>query len=102
MMTLKLVKVPRWIHEGIDLKPKLDDALETVGERMERQGRGLGAQRNVLRRERAFLEQRVFTSLHHPRRTGSALKSKDTSIFKGMSGRVVGKIVKDVEAEWAR
>lgn len=102
-LTIKLVKVPAWMTKGIDLTPRLTDALESIGGEIEkRQGKGLGARRNFINRQSGFLEQRVFTSLHHPRTTGVAMQRNQEGRFRGMAPRAVKKyIVAPLEAEWA-
>lgn len=102
-LTIKLVKIPRWMTQGIDLTPKVTAALESIGSEIERrQGKGLGARRNTITRQTAFLQQRVFTSLHYPRTTGRAMQENQTGRFRGMAPRAINKyVVKPLEAEWA-
>jgi hypothetical protein len=103
LMTIKVAKVPRWMTAGIDLGPKITVALERIGSEIEtRQGRGIGARRNVITREPLVDSQRILSTLHNPRTTGSSLQRHQEGRFRGMAPRVVKKyIVEPVEAEWA-
>ena len=83
------------------LQPEIEPALETIGKRMERQGKGLGAKRNSLTRETRPLGARVRSSLNPPRTTGQSWQEKNEAVVKSMAPRVLAKMVKRVEERWA-
>ena len=83
------------------LQPEIEPALETIGKRMERQGKGLGAKRNSLTRETQPLGARVRSSLNPPRTTGQSWQEKNEAVVKSMAPRVLAKMVKRVEERWA-
>lgn len=82
-------------------QPELEPALETMGKRLERQGKGLGAQRNTLTRSAISLGARIVSTLNYPRTTGQRWQEKDEAVAKSMAPRVFGKMVTRIEQRWA-
>lgn len=102
MITVKIVKVPPVVAGALDIQPEIDAALETIGTRLERKGKGLGERRNEVHRNRHFSGQRIsFQTLHNPRRTGRAKQDKMVQIFRGMAPRVVKSLMDKLAARWA-
>lgn len=94
----ELVQKTQW---DVLAQPEFDAALESFGKRMERQGKGLGAQRNSIRRETQSLGARAESTLNYPRTRGSAWQRKQEGALKSMAPRVLNKMVKRIEERWA-
>lgn len=91
-------RVPAWVGSGLDVKKLANDALESIGNELERrQGRGMGARRNTITRQRSpeNLSQRVLSSRIYPRRSGRSWQLKGESRFRGMAPRAVKKYITD-------
>lgn len=71
----------------------VEEVLVKVDERFgrARQGRGLGAQRNTITRQRRGLELEVRSTRVWPRTKGTAWTRKNIGTIKSMSGRVARK-----------
>lgn len=94
----ELVEKTQW---DVLAQPEFDGALETFGKRMERQGKGLGAKRNSIRRETQPLGARAESTLNYPRTSGVAWQRKQEAVIKAMAPRVLNKMVKRIEERWA-
>lgn len=89
------------LDEDFLVQPELEHARDTIVERVERQGRGLGAKRNSLSTVKEPLGAKVTSTLNHPRTKGTSWGRKNESIFKSMSGRVVKKAIERIESRWS-
>lgn len=69
----------------------IEEALEKIGQRMERGGKGLGARRNIVSRRTAGLEMEVDTTKRRPRTKGTAWARKNMGIVRGMAPHVLRK-----------
>ena len=94
----ELLRKTQW---DVLAQPEFDGALETFGKRMERQGKGLGAKRNSIRRETQTLGARAESTLNYPRTTGVSWQGKQEAVIKSMAPRVLNKMVKRIEERWA-
>jgi len=113
MITLRIVKAPSWLLKGIDLKPFMERAIESLSsEIITRHNRSqkLGARMNPLTRDAQPLLHTITSPLAdagvpiavNPRRTGAAMLKKSTGRFKGMAPRSVKKyIIEPLKALWA-
>lgn len=82
-------------------EPEVEEALSTVENRVLRQGKGLGAQRNVLAVSQSPLARTVTTSLNSPRTTGSSWTRKNIGIFRAMAPNVIRKAIAKIQQRWA-
>jgi len=96
-----LEELERKLGMAVLVDPAMHEALETIGARLERQGKGLGARRNVVTREAHSMGARIVSTLKSPRQTGGSWVRKNEAIFNAMSGRVVGAAIRRIEARWA-
>ena len=94
----ELLRKTQW---DVLAQPEFDGALETFGKRMERQGKGLGAKRNSIRRETQPLGARAESTLIWPRTTGVSWQNKQEAVLKSMAPRVLNKMVRRIEERWA-
>ena len=105
MLTVKIVKAPKWLIKGIDLHPYIDTALGRIGDEMvtrHNRSRKLGAQRNPLTAEVKPLLYAIESPLNNPRVTGVAMIRKNTGRFKSMAPRVVKNyIIEPLQKAWA-
>ena len=100
-MDIKVVKVPAVMAGTIRLQPEFDDALEKIGARLEKKGKGAGERRNELNRSRVLEGQRIaFQISHHPRSTGLSKIRKSRMIFQSMVPNVIRSMVKKIAARW--
>lgn len=103
-LNVKVVKYPAIIRgelTRITLIPEIDDALDTIGERLERRGKGAGERRNQVNRERSHLSQRFNIEIsHNPRRTGWAKKAYSRRIFASMAPNVIRKLLRTIQEKW--
>lgn len=83
------------------LQPEFDAALATFQKRVERQGKGLGAQKNTLMSTVDSLSLQTKSTTNYPRTVGTAWGRKNESIIKAMAGRVVKSAITKIEARWA-
>ena len=83
------------------LTPEFKLALESFEKRFKRGGKGVGAKRNTLSSEIKPLSVEVETTLHYPRMKGSSWGDKNWKIAKGMSPRVLRKMIKRIKERWA-
>lgn len=103
---LGLEELEQKCQTSILLDPAIEEGINTIKDRMLRQGKGLGAKRNVLAATStggsglAFPGAEIRTSLVWPRTTGSSLKRKDEAIFKAMSGNVIRKAIQRIRDRW--
>ena len=72
-------------------KAIVEETLKKIDERVQRQGKGLGARRNVIDRKLTGLELTVDTTKIRPRTKGTAWQRKNVSIIKAMAPRVARK-----------
>lgn len=80
-----------------------EQILDKVSERMKRGGKGLGAQRNVLRFQRVNRRELVVTSSRNfPRTKGTAWVRKNTGYARAMSRTVTGAAVRQIAQEMGR
>lgn len=102
-LSLRMVKVPRWMTTGIDLDPYIGNALDSIGNTLhKRQGRGLGAKRNDVTLSSVLGARRIESSRNYPRTTGSSWTRNAEGRFRGQAPRAVKKyIVTPLEQEWA-
>ena len=77
----------------------LSEALEKIGERMERGGKGLGAKRNVVTLRRNALTLEAASTLRRPRTKGTAWTRKNVGIVRAMAPRVLNAVARRVVAE---
>lgn len=82
------------------VQPEMEGARDTFVERFQRQGKGLGAQRNTLGATTRPLGATVETTLNYPRTVGTAWARKNEGIAKAMSPRVFGKVISRIEQRW--
>lgn len=76
------------------------EALEKVAVRMERGGKGLGAQRNVItQRPDGDLQMRVISTRIYPRTRGTSWVSKNIAITRAMAPRVLRKAADRIVTE---
>ena len=94
----ELLRKTQW---DVLAQPEFDGALETFGKRMERQGKGLGAKRNSIRRETQPLGALAESTLIWPRTTGVSWQNKQEAVLKSMAPRVLNKMVRRIEERWA-
>jgi hypothetical protein len=103
-VSIRQVKVPKALVDKLEFQPEYKDAIDTIGQRLSRRGKGLGERRNVTNRERldAGMRERIsFTTFNYPRRTGYAKTKKLTGVFYAMTPNVIRKLVQRVQARWA-
>ena len=88
---------------GFDVlvQPEIEPALETIGKRLQRQGKGLGAQKNTLTRDTQPLGARIESTLNFPRTVGTAWQQKNEAVAKAMAPRVFNNMAKRIEERWA-
>jgi hypothetical protein len=86
--------VPRIVEKQI-----LHEILGKVEERTERQGRGLGAQKNRIDHTYRRLELTVDTTRIYPRTKGTSWQKKNIGIIKSMAPRVARKAAERIAAE---
>lgn len=99
---IQIGKIPHGLS-GHFIQPEIDAALETIGKRLERPGKGLGERRNKMWRERVAQGQRItFVTHHHPRYTGFSKLRKMTGIFRSMAPNVIRKMGQRMQERWAR
>lgn len=66
-----------------------DNAIDSIGKRLARGGKGLGAKRNPINRERRGLTETVSSSTIRPRTKGTAWLRKNLAIANSMAPRVL-------------
>jgi hypothetical protein len=82
-------------------QPEMDDVLETLGKRIDRQGKGLGAQRNPhLNQMRTADGLKVESSLNKPRTKGTAWGKKNARVLPAVGRNAMRKAVGRIEARW--
>jgi hypothetical protein len=89
------------LNADVLLQPEIDDARDTIVERLMRGGKGLGVKRNSLTKDVKPLNATVTSTLNYPRTKGTAWGKKNEVIVKAMATRVVNKMVQNIEARWA-
>jgi hypothetical protein len=90
-VTLKGHLFEKKIDETVK-KALVQEVLVKVGERMDRQGKGLGAKRNrITKKQAAELELLVESTRIWPRTKGTAWTRKNIAIVKAMAPRVMRK-----------
>lgn len=82
------------------VQPEIADAMETFGKRMQRGGKGLGAQRNTIAIQREALGVRAQTTLNNPRQTGMTWARKNIAIIKAMANSVFRKAAERMRARF--
>jgi hypothetical protein len=83
-------------------QPELEDARDTFVGRIQRGGKGLGAQRNELSAVVRPLGATVFTTLNYPRTKGTSWGRKNEAIVKAMAPRVIKKAARRIEERWGK
>lgn len=78
----------------------VQETMETFATRIKRQGRGLGAQRNMLTQTSRPLALRFDSTLKNPRQTGNAWVKKNTQIFNSMASRVLNKAAQRIASRF--
>ncbi len=94
-------KLRRNLNVDVILQPEIDDARDTIVTRINRQGKGLGAQRNTLMSQTRPLGATVTSTLKFPRTTGRSWGDKNVQIVTAMGPNVVRKMVSRIKARWA-
>lgn len=84
------------------VQPEMDDARDTIVARLERGGKGLGVQRNVLSTDKQPLGATVTSTLNYPRTRGTAWGRKNEAIAKSMGPNVIKKAIGKIETRWAQ
>lgn len=77
----------------------IDESLEKIGLRTERGGKGKGAKRNTIRRDRDGLTMTVHSSLNWPRTKGTSWQRKNEAIVRAMARRVLRKTAERIVRE---
>jgi len=75
------------------------EALEKIGARTERGGRGLGSKRNTISLSRSALVLEVASTKRFPRTRGTSWQRKNVGIVRAMAGRVLRSVAKRITAE---
>jgi hypothetical protein len=96
-----LAEIEKKLSYAFLVDPAAKEAVETIGKRLERQGKGLGAQRNTITREPTSAGARLFSTLHAPRTTGVAWVRKNAAVFKAVAPNALRKAARRIEARWA-
>jgi hypothetical protein len=82
-------------------QPEIDDVVVTLGKRIDRQGKGLGAQRNPnLSHRRTADGLTVQSSLNRPRTKGTAWGRKNERVLPAVGRNAMAKAVRNIEARW--
>ena len=101
MLNVKVVKYPAIMRGQLLLQPEVEDAIDTINERLMRRGKGAGERNNQTNSERAQLSVRYnIETAHWPRRTGWAKKAYTRRIFASMAPRVIKKMIERISARW--
>ena len=106
-MTARTIKVTglKEIEQKLDLdflaQPELDAALNSFDKRLNRQGKGVGAQRNQISVDRQPIGLTATSTLNYPRTTGSSWQRKNERILGAMAPRVFAKMGRRIEERWA-
>jgi hypothetical protein len=106
-MVVKTVKVvgltqlEKKLDEKLLVQPEVEAARDTIVTRLMRGGKGLGVTKNSLTKDVKPLGATVTSTLNYPRTRGTAWGKKNEVIVKGMSTRVVKKMVQRIEERWA-
>lgn len=102
MLNVKIVKTPAFLKGEVLVQPEIEDALETIGARLERRGKGAGERRNQMNRTRGTLMHRfLIETEHNPRRTGWAKKAYMRRVFNSMAPNVLKKAFTRIADRWA-
>lgn len=84
-------------------RPAAQRAIEKIGVRMERGGKGLGARNNTVVSKPGTLSATVTSTLHNPRQKGTSWQRKNIVIANAMASRQLNaEFKREVEAEFAR
>jgi hypothetical protein len=83
------------------VQPEMEDARDTFLGRINRQGKGLGAQRNQLSATVQGLGATVESTLNYPRTKGTKWGQKNERVVAAMAPRVIKKAISRIEARWA-
>lgn len=102
-ITIKgLPEVERKLGFAVLAEPALLTMRPSVDERVRRGGKGMGAKRNQIMTEPKELGGRFMTTLNYPRTTGSSWQKYNVRVIRRIWGNIMRKVIKQIEATWAR
>jgi hypothetical protein len=100
-LNVKVVKYPAFMRGTILEQPEVEHSIDTISDRLERRGKGLGERRNHMNTQRMKLGRRYEIGIsHYPRRTGWAKKAYMRKVFVSMVPRVINKLIERISARW--
>lgn len=100
-LNVKVVKYPAFMRGEILEQPEVEHAIDTISQRLERRGKGLGERRNHMNTQRMALGRRYNIGISRwPRRTGWSKKAYSRRIFASMAPRVIKKLIERISARW--
>jgi len=100
-LNVKVVRYPAFLRGEILIQPEVEDAIDTINNRISRRGKGAGERRNEMHTQREALSARYnIETQHHPRRTGWAKKAYMRKTFSAMAPNVIRKMVERIAARW--
>lgn len=97
---LGLAELEKKLDGDFLVQPEIDDAFASFGKRMERGGKGLGAQRNTIAIQQSALAVSARTTLNSPRMTGASWSRKNIAIIKAMASSVFRKAAERMKARF--
>ena len=82
------------------VQPEMEDARDTILGRINRQGKGLGAQRNQLTATVQGLGATVQTTLNYPRTKGTSWGRKNERVVPLVANNAIKKAIGRIEERW--
>lgn len=81
--------------------PAVNEGLGTIGTRVERGGKGLGARRNLIQRVPLSEGLKMTSTRIYPRTRGTSWLNKNVRVIRAMFPNVLRKAAQRIEQRWA-